>query len=84
MPPKLAELIAYCQAHGIKGSYRTWHDPPYWRARVKTGRLAHSAPAETEHAALDRAAAIAMADLLDPMPAPGTDESVAWRARKKG
>lgn len=82
MPPKLAQLIAYCQASGIQGSYSAREDPPLWRARVKIGMTSFSAPADTRDEALERAAGSALRFLLDPMPQHGTPEYVAWEARK--
>ncbi len=82
--PALAELIAYCSAHGIKGSYSARHDPPWWRARIKVGMEIHSGAADTRDAALERIAEIALRDLLDPMPQPGTREYVEWQRRRNG
>lgn len=84
MPPKLAELIAYCHEHGIKGGYRSWHDPPRWRARVAVQTTAFVAPGDTEGEALDRAAENAMRHLTDPMPQPGTRAFVEWQERRAG
>ena len=82
MPPKLAELITYCQERGIKGSYSVRHDPPLWRAKVKAGQVIFDVPADTRDAALERAAETALEYLTDPQPVPGTDAYVTWKARR--
>lgn len=84
MTPKLAELIAYCNEHGIKGSYNTRHDPPRWWARIRVGMIIHSGAADTEDAVLERIAKVALDSLLDPMPMPGSDTYAEWQARQKG
>lgn len=82
MPPKLAELIAYCRERGIRGSYGVRHDPPHWRARVRVGQVVHSGTADTQDEALDRMAGVALDHLVDPMPQPGSEAYVAWQARR--
>lgn len=84
MQPKLAELIAYCREHGIKGSYNAKHDPPYWRAKVRVGMTVYSVPADTREEALERAAETALRNLRDPMPELGSRAYVAWRQRRGG
>jgi hypothetical protein len=79
----LDKLIAFCRERGIEGSYRAWHDPPWWRARVKLPGESYLAPAETREAALDRAAGAALSSLVDPQPSPGTDGYAAWEERRK-
>lgn len=80
---KLAELIGYCQSHGIKGSYGCKEDPPLWRARIKVGMVIHSGAADTRDEALERIAGVALDNLLDPMPEPGTREFVDWQKRQR-
>lgn len=82
MTPKLAKLIAYCRANGIKGSYSVREDPPLWRARIKVGAVIYNVPADTEDEALERGAQLALDRLLDPPPQIGTPEYVAWRGRR--
>lgn len=84
MTPKLAELIAYCRTNNIKGSYSCKEDPPHWRAKITVGMNVYNVPAATKDAALERGAEVALRDLLDPQPQPGTPEYVAWQERMKG
>lgn len=84
MTPKLAELIAYCKANNIKGSYNAIHDPPWWRARITVGMIRYNVPAETREEALERAAAMALDYLRDPPPEPGSAGYAEWWERRKG
>lgn len=83
MTPRLAELIAYCREHGIKGSYSVKHDPPWWRARITVGKVVYNVPADSRAAALERGAEVALANLTDSPPAIGTGAYAAWQQRRK-
>lgn len=83
MTPTLAELIAYCREHGIKGSYSARHDPPWWRAKITVGNVVYNVPADTRDAALERGAQVALNNLLDPPPEIGTAAYVAWQRRRR-
>lgn len=54
------------------------------RARIKVGTVVYNVPADTEEAALERGAQLALDRLRDPPPEIGTPRYAAWQARRNG